>query len=64
MVAAGAEINASYLYIDEVTEDNYFAVWVDEDAAAYADKVVVNGAGAAAIIGAEATAAAPLSSGL
>lgn len=41
---AGAEINASYLYIDEVTEDNYFAVWVDEDAATYADKVVVNGA--------------------
>ena len=41
---AGAEINASYLYIDEVTEDNYFAVWVDEDAATYADNVVVNGA--------------------
>lgn len=42
--AAGAEINASNLNIDAVAEDNYHAVWVDEDAAAYADKVVVNGA--------------------
>ncbi|MBQ6882130.1 MAG: hypothetical protein IJN55_06150, partial [Alistipes sp.] len=30
--------------ISEVAEDKVFAVWVDEDAAAYADKVVVNGA--------------------
>ena len=41
---AGAEIKATYLYIDEVTEDNYFAVWVDEDADSYADQVIVNGA--------------------
>ena len=42
--AAGAEIKASNLNIDAVAEDNYHAVWVDEDAATYADKVVVNGA--------------------
>ena len=42
---AGAEINwAEGNNISEVAEDKVFAVWVDEDAAAYADKVVVNGA--------------------
>ena len=41
---AGAEINVSDIDITKVAEDNDFAVWVDEDAAAYADKVVVNGA--------------------
>ena len=40
----GAEINASNLNIAEVAADKLFAVWVDEDAAAHADKVVVNGA--------------------
>ena len=30
--------------IDDVADDQTFAVWVDEDAAAYADKVIVNGA--------------------
>jgi len=40
---AGAEINASELNISAVAADTEFAVWVDEDAAAYADKVVVNG---------------------
>lgn len=42
--AAGAEINASGLNISAVEADQTFAVWVDSDAAAYADKVVVNGA--------------------
>ena len=42
--AAGAEINVENLDITGVAADNQFAVWVDEDAAAYADKVVVNGA--------------------
>ena len=42
--AAGAEIKASNLNIDEVAADNYHAVWVDEDAAAYADKVIVKDA--------------------
>jgi hypothetical protein len=41
---AGAEINASDLDMTEVAEDTKFAVWVDEDSKAYADKVVVNGA--------------------
>ena len=41
---AGAEINASNLNISEVAADDYFAVWVDEDAKVHADKVVVNGA--------------------
>ncbi len=42
---AGAEINwGEGNNISEVAEDSVFAVWVDEDAAAYADKVVVNGA--------------------
>ena len=41
---AGAEINVSDIDITKVAADNDFAVWVDEDAAAYADKVVVNGA--------------------
>ena len=39
----GAEINLSNLDIDEVAADTKFAVWVDENSAAYADKVVVNG---------------------
>ena len=42
--AAGAEINVENIDIAGVAADNEFAVWVDEDAAAYADKVVVNGA--------------------
>ena len=42
---AGAEINwGAGNSIAEVAEDTDFAVWVDEDAAAYADLVVVNGA--------------------
>ena len=42
---AGAEIHwGEGNNISEVAEDKVFAVWVDEDAAAYADKVVVNGA--------------------
>ena len=41
---AGAEINVSNVNIANVAADNEFAVWVDEDAATYADKVVVNGA--------------------
>jgi len=40
---AGAEINLSDVNIEAVAEDQQFAVWVDEDAAAHADKVVVNG---------------------
>lgn len=53
---AGAEINASNLNINDVAADNYHAVWVDEDAAAHADKVIVNGAlkaveGTVAIVG-------------
>ena len=42
---AGAEINWGVgNSISGVAEDNEFAVWVDEDAAANADEVVVNGA--------------------
>jgi hypothetical protein len=41
---AGAEINAENLNIANVAADKKFAVWVDEDAAAHADKVIVNGA--------------------
>ena len=42
---AGAEINwGAGNSIAEVAEDTDFAVWVDEDAAAYADLVVVSGA--------------------
>ena len=41
---AGAEINASNLDITEVAADTEFAVWVDANAAAYADLVEVNGA--------------------
>lgn len=40
----GAEINVDGIDISEVAADNVFAVWVDEDAAAYSDKVIVNGA--------------------
>ena len=40
----GAIINVSNLNINEVTEDDYFAVWVDEDSKNYAEKVIVNGA--------------------
>ncbi len=42
--AAGAEINVDKIDIANVAADTEFAVWVDSDAAAYADKVVVNGA--------------------
>jgi hypothetical protein len=41
--AAGAHITLNNANIANVAEDHGFAVWVDEDAAAYADKVVVNG---------------------
>ena len=41
---AGAEINVENINIANVAKDAEFAVWVDEDAAAYADLVVVNGA--------------------
>ena len=41
---AGAEINVENIDIANVAEDSAFAVWVDEDSAAYADLVVVNGA--------------------
>lgn len=41
---AGAEINVSSIDISEVAADSEFAVWVDEDAKDYADKVIVNGA--------------------
>jgi hypothetical protein len=40
---AGAEINASNLDITSVDKDNVNAVWVDEDAAAYYEKVIVEG---------------------
>ena len=40
---AGANITLDNVDIANVAEDTEFAVWVDEDAAAYADKVVVNG---------------------
>ena len=42
--AAGAEINVENIDITGVAADTTNAVWVDEDAAAYADKVIVNGA--------------------
>jgi hypothetical protein len=42
--AAGAEINASNLNIGEVAQDKNNAVWVDEDAKDYAEKVIVKGA--------------------
>ena len=41
---AGAEINVENINIANVAMDSEFAVWVDEDSAAYADLVVVNGA--------------------
>ena len=41
---AGAEINVSSIDISEVAADSEFAVWVDEDAKDYADKVIVEGA--------------------
>ena len=40
----GAEINVEDIDITNVAADNVFAVWVDENSKAYADKVVVNGA--------------------
>ena len=40
----GAEINVENIDITRVVADDVFAVWVDSDAAAYASKVVVNGA--------------------
>lgn len=42
--AAGAEINASNLNIGEVAQDQNNAVWVDKDASAYAEMVIVKGA--------------------
>ena len=42
--AAGAEINVEIIDIAYVAADTVNAVWVDEDSAAYADKVIVNGA--------------------
>ena len=42
--AAGAKINASNLNITNVTADSQYAVWVDEDAAAYYNLVEVTGA--------------------
>ena len=41
---AGAEINVENIDITGVAADKVNAVWVDADAAAHADKVVVNGA--------------------
>ena len=41
---AGAEINVENIDIADVAADTVNAVWVDEDSAAYADKVIVNGA--------------------
>ena len=41
---AGAEINVSNLNIGEVAQDKNNAVWVDKDASAYVDMVIVNGA--------------------
>ncbi|MBR6758256.1 MAG: hypothetical protein IKM35_07255, partial [Bacteroidaceae bacterium] len=40
---AGADINLANVNIEDVAADKVFAVWVDEDAAGDADKVVVNG---------------------
>ena len=40
---AGANITLDNVDIANVAEDTDFAVWVDEDSAAYADKVVVKG---------------------
>ena len=56
----GADITVSDIDISNVTADKVFAVWVDEDAKANADKVVVNGAlmkveGDNAVIGAAST---------
>ncbi len=41
--AAGVTINLDNVNIEGVAADKDFTVWVDADAAAYADKVVVNG---------------------
>ena len=41
---AGADITLENVDIENVAADKDFAVWVDEDAADYADKVVVKGA--------------------
>ena len=41
--AAGAEINVENLDITEAAADTQFAVWVDEDGAAYDDLVTVTG---------------------
>ena len=40
---AGADITLENVNIENVAADNGYAVWVDEDAAAYADKVTVKG---------------------
>ena len=39
----GATVNLENVDITNVAADNVFPVWVDENSAAYADKVVVNG---------------------
>lgn len=54
--AAGADITLSNVDITKVNADTDFAVWVDEDSAAYADKVVVNG-GLCKVEGAKTSAA-------
>ena len=41
--AAGAHITLDNVDITKVAKDDFFHVWVDEDAEAYADKVVVDG---------------------
>ena len=53
---AGANITLENVNIADVAADQEFAVWVDEDASAYADKVVVNG-GVCKVEGANVTAA-------
>ena len=40
---AGADITLENVNIENVAADNGYAVWVDKDAAAYADKVTVKG---------------------
>ena len=50
----GATVTLSNVNIDEVAADTDFAVWVDENSAAYADKVVVEG-GLCKVEGAAAT---------
>ena len=53
---AGANITLENVNIAKVAADQDFAVWVDEDSAAYADKVTVNG-GLCKVEGAKVAAA-------